>query len=65
MFFTFYSKFNITLIPQWIPREQNELAGYYNRIKNTDNLSIDNDSFRFERVIFFFCKQLESQIKLF
>ena len=34
-------------IPQWIPREQNEIADYYSRIKDTDNWSIDNDSFRF------------------
>ena len=45
--FSFCSKFNIKLIPQWIPREQNELADYYTRIKDTDNWSIDNDSFRF------------------
>ena len=32
--FSFCSKFNIKLIPQWIPREQNELADYYNRIKD-------------------------------
>ena len=43
----FCSKLNIKLIPQWIPREQNELADYYSRIKDTDNWSIDNDSFRF------------------
>ena len=45
--FNFFSKFNVKLIPQWIPREQNELADYYSRIKDTDNWSIDNDSFRF------------------
>ena len=27
--FTFCSKFNMKLISQWIPREQNELADYY------------------------------------
>ena len=27
--FTFCSKFNIKLISQWIPREQNKLADYY------------------------------------
>ena len=41
--FTFFSKFNVS---QWIPREQNELADYYSRIKDTDKYSIDNDSFR-------------------
>ena len=44
--FSFCSKFNIKLIPQWIPREQIELADYCSRIKDTDNWSIDNDSFR-------------------
>ena len=44
--FSFCSKFNIKLIPQWITGEQNELADYYSRIKDTDNWSIDNDSFR-------------------
>ena len=43
--FSFCSKFNIKLIPQWIPREQNKLADYYSRIKDTDNWSTDNDSF--------------------
>ena len=41
------SKFYIKLVPQWIPREQNELADYYSRIKDTDNWSIDNDKFTF------------------
>ena len=45
--FNFCSKSNIKLIPQWITREQNELAYYYSRIKNTDNWSNGNDSFRF------------------
>ena len=40
--FNFCSKFNIKLIPQWIPREQNELPYHYSRIKDTDNWSIDN-----------------------
>ena len=44
--FTFCSKFTIKLIPQWIPREQNELVDYYSRAKDTDKWSIDNDSFR-------------------
>ena len=44
--FSFCSKFNIKLILQWIPKEQNELADYYSRIKDTDHWSIDNDSFR-------------------
>ena len=41
--FTFCSKFNIKLIQQWIPRERNELADYYSRLKATDYWSIDND----------------------
>ena len=44
--FTFCSKFNIKLIPQQIPREQIELADYYSRIKDTDNWTIDDDSFK-------------------
>ena len=44
--FSFCSKFNIKLISQWILREQNKLADYYSRIKDTDNWPIDNDSFR-------------------
>ena len=44
--FTFSSKFSIKLIPQWIPREQNELADYYNRIKDAINWTIDNDIFK-------------------
>ena len=42
-----FLKFNIKLIPKWISREQNELADYYSKTKDTDNWSIDNDSFRF------------------
>ena len=44
--YTFCSKFSIKLIHQWIPREQNGLANYYSRMKDTDNWSIDNDSRR-------------------
>ena len=44
--FTFCSKFSIKSISQWITREQNELADCYRRIKETDNWSIDYDSFR-------------------
>ena len=40
------SKFNIKLIPQWIRREYSKLGNYYSRIKDTENWSIDNDSFR-------------------
>ena len=42
-----FLKFNIKLSPKWISREQNELADYYSKTKDTDNWSIDNDSFRF------------------
>ena len=45
--FNFCLKFNIKLISQWIPRDRNELADYYSRIKDTGNWSIDNDRFRF------------------
>ena len=69
--FSFCSKFNIKLIPQLIPREQNELADYYTRIKNTDNWSIDNDSFRFINNFFGpftvdrFANNLNQTLKLF
>ena len=42
--FTFCSKCNIPREQNEIS-EQNELADYYSRIKDTDNWSIDNDSF--------------------
>ena len=42
--FNFCSRFNIKLITQWISREQNELAYYYSRIKETDNWLVDHDS---------------------
>ena len=32
-------------IPQWIPREQNQLADFYKRMNDTYNWSIDNGSF--------------------
>ena len=44
--FIFCSKFNIKLISQWIPRQQDELGVYYSRIKDTNNWSIDNYGFR-------------------
>ena len=33
------------MIPQWIPREQNELADHYNKIHDKDNWTIDDGSF--------------------
>ena len=44
--FIFCLKFTTKLIPQWIPRGQNELADYHSRIKDTESWSTDNDSFR-------------------
>ena len=43
--FNFCTRFNIKLIPQWIPREENYLADFYSRMNDTDNWSIDNESF--------------------
>ena len=43
--FNFCTLFNIKLIPQWIPREQNYLADFYSRMNDTDNWSIDSESF--------------------
>ena len=43
--FNFCTRFNIKLIPQCIPREQNYLADFYSRMNDTDNWLIDNESF--------------------
>ena len=36
---------NIKLIPQWVPREQNQLADYLSKINDTDNWGIDSITF--------------------
>ena len=41
----FCTRFNIKLIPQWIPGEHNSFADFYNRMNDTNNWSIDNESF--------------------
>ena len=41
------SAYNIELIPQWIPREQNELVDHHSRIKDTDNWTMDDGCFQF------------------
>ena len=38
-------KNNIKIIPQWIPREQNEKADYYSKINDSDDWGIDLQSF--------------------
>lgn len=43
--FMFCLSKNIKLIPQWIPREQNQVADYYSKIKDSDDWSIDNNTF--------------------
>lgn len=43
---------DIKLIPQWIPREQNTLADFYSKIKDTDDWSIDKDTFLYLQSIF-------------
>ena len=39
--FNFCSTYSIKWIPQWIPRDINELADHYSRINNMDNWTID------------------------
>ena len=41
----FCTRFNIRLIPQWIARKQNYLTDFFNRMNDTDNWSINNESF--------------------
>ena len=43
--FNFCTRFNIKLIAQWIPREQNYLADLHSRINDMNNWSTDNESF--------------------
>ena len=45
--FTICTKLNIKLIPKWIPREENHLADFYSRMNDTDNWSIDDETFKF------------------
>ena len=42
----FCSAYNIKLIPQRMPREQNELADHYSRINDTDNWTMDDGNFK-------------------
>ena len=44
--FNIRTRFNIKLVPQWIPREQNYVADFYSRMNNyIDNWLINNESF--------------------
>ena len=36
---------NIKLIPEWVPREKNKLADYISKMSDTDNWSIDDNTF--------------------
>lgn len=47
--FNFCSTYNIKLIHQWIPFEQNELNDHYNRINDTDNWVIYEGSLELVR----------------
>ena len=38
-------KFNIQLQPNWVPREQNNIADYFSKYNDTDDWSIDEESF--------------------
>ena len=42
-----FVKKNLRLVPTWIPREENKLADYFSRLNDTDNFSIDYQSFNF------------------
>ena len=37
---------DIRVLPQWIPRELNAIADYYSKLRDTDDYSIDDVSFR-------------------
>ena len=39
-------KHDINIHSTWIPREQNVIADYYSKLKDTDDWSIDNNSFK-------------------
>jgi len=39
-------KHDLIVEPNWIPRDQNFLADYYSKFNDTDDWSIDNNSFR-------------------
>ena len=41
----FCTWFDIKLILQWIPEEQNYLAGFYSRMTDADNWSVESKSF--------------------
>lgn len=47
--FNFCSTYNIKLIHQWIPFEQNELTDHYNRINDNDNWVIHEGSLELVR----------------
>ena len=38
-------RYNIKLIPRWIPREQNTIADYYSKMTDSDDWTIDRASF--------------------
>ena len=38
-------RYNIRLIPRWIPREQNTIADYYSKMPDSDDWTIDRASF--------------------
>ena len=45
-------KHEISLIPHWIPRDDNKIADCYSRINDTDDWSIDNKTFNYINDIF-------------
>ena len=38
-------KFNINLQPNWVPRDMNQISDFYSKYNDTDNWSIDDNSF--------------------
>lgn len=40
-------KYNLILHATWVPREENQLADAISKISDTDNWSIDNESFAY------------------
>ena len=36
---------DITIIKKWVPREENKIADYYSKLKDSDNWSIDKKTF--------------------
>ena len=40
-------KYNVEIIPKWIPRSENDIADHFSKLTDNDNWGIDNSTFRF------------------